>query len=70
MTAWKLLIKLYAHGRPVCNCGHAYREPCGVGYIDGKPVTNMLVCRAGCSAAQHSAKEYVATQILGEHYTS
>lgn len=65
MTAWKTLIKLHANGRPICHCGEAYHEPCGVGYVDDRYTENILVCRAGCSSAQISAKEYVAKQILG-----
>lgn len=65
MSAWTKLIKQCAKGKPICNCGQAYLEPCGVGYHDGNRVENALICRGGCASAQISAKEYVAKQILG-----
>lgn len=62
---WKELIKKYADGRPVCNCGDAYYTPCGVGIDrDGRHRTDMLACNHGCGANQYEAKEEIAKKIV------
>lgn len=66
-TAWEKLIKVYADGRPVCNCGQAYYEACGEGIDrDGQYRTDMLSCKHGCSANQIHAKEYIAARVLAD----
>lgn len=70
MTAWKTLIKRYADGKIVCNCGEAYYSLCGRGGVwqDGDWVqrNDLLACEHGCSSNQLSAKEYVAKCVLSE----
>jgi len=65
--AFKRLIKRYADGRPICNCGDAYYSPCGDG-VDGQGTrrTDMLVCQNGCSTNLIVAKEYVAEMVEKE----
>lgn len=64
---WQDLVKRYANGRPICNCGDAYYTPCGRG-IDGtgRERTDMLACQYGCSANQIFAKEEIAARVLAE----
>lgn len=63
---WKKLVKRYADGRPICNCGHAYYTPCGVGIVDGVHKTDMPDCQYGCSANQIFAKEEIASRVMAE----
>lgn len=63
---FKELIKRYADGRPICNCGEAYCSPCGEGRLNGEPRTDLLVCRYGCSAAKIDAKNEIAEKALKE----
>lgn len=59
--AFKELVKKYADDKPICNCGQAYLTACGQGCtLEGY----TLVCKAGCSAAQIDAKDYVAKRVL------
>ncbi len=64
---WQELVKRYANGRPICNCGDAYYSPCGSG-IDstGRERTDILDCEYGCSTNQISAKEDIAKRVLYE----
>jgi len=64
LTAWQQLVRNFADGRQVCNCGNAYYSPCGVG-IDkqGRHRTDMPACRHGCSANQISAQEEIASKM-------
>lgn len=64
---WQELVKRYADGRPICNCGEAYYTPCGHG-IDGtgRRRTDMLACQHGCSANKIYAKEEIAGRVLAE----
>jgi len=68
--AFKELVKKYADGKPICNCGEAYLTACGVGSIWNEEKqrredrTDLLTCKAGCSAAQIDAKEYIAERVL------
>ena len=68
--SWDKLIKRYADGRPICNCGEAYCQPVGVGAVCKggvwEDITDLLVCQYGCSANQLTAKEEVATRVLEE----
>ena len=64
---WKTLVKRYADGRPICNCGDAYLAPVGEGYdADGNRRTDLLVCQYGCQANQIYAKEEIAERICEE----
>lgn len=71
-TAFQKLIKRYAKGRQICNCGNAYYKNCGHGSsFDSKlgrwiDRDDMPTCEHGCSANQISAKEYVAEEVLKE----
>lgn len=69
MTKWQELIKRYAGGRPICNCGDAYYSLCGHEIsIDeaGRRIERFdaPACPHGCSANQIMAKEYIATKVL------
>lgn len=70
MTAWNDLIRRYANGQQICNCGEAYYSPCGAGAVmeNGRWVskTDMPACKHGCSANRLDAKDYVARCVLNE----
>ncbi len=51
--AWKVLIKHYANGRKICNCGNAYRKE------DGG-------CFGGCTTNEILAKLDISSRILKE----
>ena len=68
---WKALVRRYANGMTICNCGHAYYTNCGYAQISDvkahcgyREVNDYPICDGGCSTAQLAAKEYVATQML------
>ena len=63
---WKELVKKYADGKPVCNCGDAYYTPCGIGICNGVERNDILICEHGCSANMYKAKEEIAKKILEE----
>jgi len=64
---WQELVKRYADGRPICNCGEAYYTPCGHGIDgDGRKRTDILTCQFGCSANRIFAKEEIARRVLAE----
>ncbi len=63
---WQSIVKKYADGRPICNCGDAYYSPCGEGYLNGVHKMDMLMCQFGCSSNQIQAKEEIAEKILKE----
>ena len=63
---WKTLVKRYADGRQICNCGCAYNSPVGIGISGGVRRTDLMTCEYGCSAAQIFAREYVAKKVLNE----
>jgi hypothetical protein len=64
---WKELVRRYADGRPVCNCGEAWEYPCASG-IDANGVKrdDMLACRYGCSANLIDAKYEIGRRVAGE----
>lgn len=67
---WKQLVKKYADGKPICNCGDAYYTPCGEGIdAEGRHRKDMLVCNHGCSWNQFDAKEQIAKKIVEEQTT-
>ena len=51
---WRELVRLYANGRKICNCGDAYAKE------DGR-------CEYGCSAAQIFTREDIAKKVLKDH---
>lgn len=67
-SAWKELIKKYADGRPICNCGDAYYSTGGQYWVVSKngmtEHNDGLYCKWGCQCAQSEAKEYVALKIV------
>lgn len=66
---FKKLVKFFADGRTVCNCGQAYLTNCGVGYIGFAKVMDIPTCAGGCSSAQISAKYEIADRsvtLLGQ----
>lgn len=63
---FKALVKRYADGRPICNCGEAYYSPCGEGYVNGERRSDILVCQYGCSYAQLTTRNEVAERVLKE----
>lgn len=69
---WQILIKRYADGRPICNCGCAYYKPVGHGSVYDKALgrrvdkTDMLACQYGCEANQYSVKDEIARKVLAE----
>ena len=69
-NAWERLIARYADGREICNCGQAYYENCGIGYIDGEKREDMPACLGGCSANQYSVKDYIARKVEAELNTT
>lgn len=54
-TPYERLVRYYANGRKVCNCGQAYRA------LDGG-------CRYGCSANQISAYNEIAGHIENQFF--
>lgn len=68
--AWKTLVRRYADGRQICNCGSAYYTPCGHGSIvvDGRRVdrTDMLVCEYGCSANLLRTRDEIGPRALAD----
>lgn len=67
MDEWQTLIKRYADGRHICNCGNAYLSPVGRG-MDSKGYLrdDMLTCSGGCASNQITAREEVAEKIMAE----
>jgi hypothetical protein len=70
-AAWKRLVKRYADGRTVCNCGHAYYTPCGDAFTfqDGRIIgrtDKAMVCQYGCQANQYSTKLKIAAKVEAE----
>ncbi len=64
---WQALVKRYADGRPICNCGEAYLTPCGEGIdTQGRRRNDMLMCECGCQVNQMVAKEEIAARIRQE----
>jgi len=64
---WQELVKRYADGRPICNCGEAYYTPCGHGTDkEGRKRTDMLVCQYGCAANIIAAREEIAGRVIAE----
>jgi len=66
---WNRLIKHYANGRTICNCGHAYCAPIGHGFISDEHGNfieshDRPVCPGGCSANQLVAREEIARRVL------
>lgn len=62
--AWKELVKRYADGRPICNCGEAWLYPCAVGIdAQGRHRTDMPACRHGCSANLIDTKYEIARRL-------
>jgi len=57
MKNFKKLIKRYANGKEICNCGEAYYS---------KDEDGHSICKDGCSANIINAKEYIATKIIEE----
>jgi|HubBroStandDraft_1064217.scaffolds.fasta_scaffold02177_8 hypothetical protein len=70
--AWKRLVKRYANGRTICNCGHAYyMGPHEETYTDwlGERRTRAghpQSCRSGCQANQYATKLEIATNVEAE----
>ncbi len=69
--AWKILVRRYAKGHVVCNCGHAYLTNCGHAYVidlngRDREVFDHPVCGSGCSAAKIAARDHVAQSVLSE----
>lgn len=50
---WQELVKRYADGRKICNCGDAYADSQGM-------------CQYGCSSNLISAKHEIAEKVLRE----
>lgn len=68
---WQKLIKRYADGRQICNCGDAYYTPCGVGIdCDGNHRTDLPACQYGCSANQLFTRDDIARRVLADLPTS
>lgn len=65
---WEALIRRYADGRPICNCGRAYyatdgeytRYPAMTTHHDG------YYCKHGCHANQYSVKDDIAARVLAD----
>ena len=67
MDEWAELVRRYADGRPICNCGQAYYTPIGHGTDKfGKKRTDMLACKYGCQANQYDLKDKIARRVLDE----
>lgn len=68
---WRELVKRFADGRPICNCGQAYYSLDGKATIAGGPdhgkkITNYPHCKWGCQANQHAVKDDIARRVLEE----
>lgn len=68
---WEKLIKRYANGRLICNCGQAYYSLDGEAWIvggpdDGKHITDYPHCKYGCQANQYAVKDEIAKAVLAE----
>jgi hypothetical protein len=70
MSNFKKLIKHFADGRTVCNCGEAYHTNCGRGAAGlgefGQTlwVDDLPACRHGCSTNQFDAKNEMANRVI------
>jgi hypothetical protein len=67
-TDWQKLVKKFADGREVCNCGDAYYTNCGRGSVlkDGvwESRNDLPVCRYGCSVNQLNARDEIAGRLV------
>jgi len=67
--AWRTLIRRYAVGREICNCGCAYYAPIGSTYytLDGeKKIRETRACEYGCQHNQYAVKNDIAKAVLAE----
>ena len=63
--AWEILIKHYADGRTVCNCGLAYYSLDGKAVkVSGEEINNHPYCKYGCMANKWYAKDEIAKKVL------
>lgn len=63
---YKTLIKRYADGRLICNCGEAYLTPCASGLIAGVWRHDIMACAHGCEANRLAARDDIAGRIIDE----
>lgn len=65
---WEKLIKRYAGGRPICNCGQAYYATDGEYMLSGsgKIFHDGKHCKNGCDANKFLAKDEIARCVLAE----
>lgn len=54
IVSFEKLVKVYAHGRPICNCGRAYYSVC----------SGKLSCVGGCQSNQYNAADDIAGLVL------
>lgn len=66
MSAFGDLIKRYANGRRVCNCGEAYYTNCGTGIVGNERRADLPACQWGCSANRVVARNEIAERVLQE----
>jgi len=64
--SFKKLIKHYANGSEICNCGEAYYTNCGKGSVGGQDRDDLPTCKHGCSSNIITAKNYIAEMVLSE----
>jgi hypothetical protein len=66
MDDWQTLVKRFANGRPICNCGDAYYSEGGTYWRGGNEHHDGLYCKGGCNAARYEARDHVAMCVLAE----
>ena len=65
--AYKMLVRKYADGRKICNCGEGYLSPCACGIDEhGIDRTDMLACNYGCSANKIYTRDEIARRVVAE----
>lgn len=65
---WEDLVRRYANGRSICNCGNAYYSEGGTYWKTGSTETfhDGQYCKDGCSANCCTVKDDVAKRALAE----
>ncbi len=53
------LVKQYANGRKICNCGEAWTLPIGRALGPDGWIENYDICPGGCFTNKSSAAEYI-----------
>lgn len=65
-TAYKALVKRYAGGRQVCNCGKAYYSNEMRGMKDGQWRNDLPGCRGGCTTNQAITVNEISKRVIDE----